>query len=238
MTSLSDLRPARVLRDAGTAGAARPARLTADLRTSPFATAAGADARLVDPMLERAVEERAAQAEEAGRVAGFAQGCAEGRAAAAVEAAAEQARRDEQWAAQVAAQQAELCRALEALQGAATELAQRSAPAAEEIERLALRTGVELAQALVARELAATDDVVLATVKRALSLAPSGTPVVLRVSPADAAVLTALEPGGRPVELVPDPSLTAGSCVVDAGTCRIDGRIEQALDRARAVLAP
>ena len=109
MTSSCEPARSRVIRkDSGTALAVRPARLTADLRTSPFASTGRTDARLVDPVLEQAVEERAARAEEQGRAVGYAEGYAQGRAAAAAEALEQQARDAEEQAAVAAAQRAEL----------------------------------------------------------------------------------------------------------------------------------
>jgi flagellar biosynthesis/type III secretory pathway protein FliH len=51
-------------------------------------------------------------------------------------------------------------------------------------------------------------------------------------------VLSALDPAGRPIELVADATVSPGGCVVDAGSCTIDGSVDAALARVREVLAP
>src|SRR5687767_892767 len=93
-------RPATVLRG-GAALAARPARMDAELRTTPFAPAYAVDARLTDPHLEDVVARARAAAEEQGWAEGRAAGYAAGMRAAAEEAAMAAA----QTARQVAAQQ-------------------------------------------------------------------------------------------------------------------------------------
>ena len=43
---------------------------------------------------------------------------------------------------------------------------------------------------------------------------------------------------GRSLSLVPDAGLRPGDCVVDIAGCRIDARIDHALERIREVLDP
>src|SRR3954469_868176 len=112
MTSSS--RPTRTAVLRGGVANSRPARLTGDLVSSPFAAGRFSDARLVDPVLEQVVADAAAQAAAEGRAKGFTQGYAEGVARAAAEAAAELAALRDRYAAEHDEQVARLTRAIAA----------------------------------------------------------------------------------------------------------------------------
>ena len=73
MTSSSEGHRTVVLRGLSADGA-RPARISADLRTSPFVARYGADPRLVDPVLEAVVADAERQAARAGLGAGAPRG--------------------------------------------------------------------------------------------------------------------------------------------------------------------
>lgn len=159
---------------------------------------------------------------EAGRQAGFDRGRAEGH---------EQAYRE----------------TMEALRSAA-DAVQRAADAIDRTDRLTLAAledeAVELVyhlvEGLLGRELELTDSPVRDALARALALAPDRGAMVVRLHPDDVATIqelgSAVAPG-RALELVADPSVEAGGCVVDVGACRVDAQIGPALERARAVLS-
>jgi flagellar assembly protein FliH len=224
----------------GGAPNSRPARMNADLSTSPFATGLFTDARLVDPSLERVVAEAAERASAEARESGFAAGYAEGQARAAAELAMDAAAQRQEHERQLEQQSQQVERALSALAAAATALERRLAPTAEETERLALKAAVEIAESLLGRELALTATPALDAVRRALALVPADGELIVHLHPTDARTAAdgvraaAL---GRSVQVVEDASVEPGGCVVDSGACHVDAQIGPALDRIRAALA-
>lgn len=238
MTSSSSPVRTAVLR--GGAPNSRPARMNADLATSPFASGLFADARLVDPALERVVADAAERAGAEARETGFAAGYAEGQARAQAELAMDAAAQRQELDRQLEHQSREVARAVAALSAAATALEQRLAPAAQEIERLSLQAAVEIAASILGRELTLTETPALDAVRRALTLVPADGELIVHLHPADAGTTAdgvraaAL---GRSVQIVEDASVEPGGCVVDSGACHVDAQIGPALDRIRAALA-
>lgn len=231
--------PARssVLRG-GAATTARPARLDSDLRATPFASAHAVDARLTDPHLQAVVAEAGRAAAEQGHAEGYVAGYEQGRAAAAVEAAQAEQRRTAEDAAAQAAAQARLAAVLDVLDTATTALARREAVAIAEVEDVVAGLALDIARAVLDRELAVAADPGREALARALALAPDGTPAVARLHPEDAALLqdAELELSGRSLQLVADPSVEPGGCVVDTAGRRIDAQVGPALARVEAVL--
>jgi flagellar assembly protein FliH len=125
------------------------------------------------------------------------------------------------------------------LHAAADALMARETTARDEIEDQVVATAVQIAEALVGHALADPDERGRAAIARALALAPEQGFVTARVNPADLVAIgdpTNLAPG-RALDVVPDPSVAPGDCVVDVGACRIDARIAAALERVHEVLA-
>lgn len=124
-----------------------------------------------------------------------------------------------------------------ALQQAAADLARRDAVALAAIESDVFALAAAIAEEIVGYELRAADAPVLDALARVARLLPDrGTPVV-RVHPDDAAVAEeAIDPArwNGDVEIVADPGIERGGCVVDVGPCRIDGQIGPAIERLRA----
>lgn len=137
---------------------------------------------------------------------------------------------------------ARLSAAAAALESAARDLVARDAITLDELAEEAFGIGVELAVAIVGRELRATDEPVREAIRRALSLLPErGTPVV-RVHPDDLATATEAVDAELLVwhgdaTILPDHGVEPGGCVVEVGDCRIDAQISPAIDRLRSVLA-
>jgi flagellar assembly protein FliH len=226
MTSSPDLRRTVVLRGVETQQA-RPARISADLRTSPIVGRFRLDPRLVDPTLEAVVVE----AEKRARAAGWEHGRQEGRDAARQEAveelAAAQRRGQQEWA-----------RALSALRTSAATLDAHQSPVFVDVESAVARMAVEIAEVLLGRHLELGSWQALDAVQRALALAPRQSAVVVRLHPDSALVLPDLSdamPGGS-VTIVADPSIEPGGCVVEAGNRTIDAQLGPALQRLREVL--
>jgi flagellar assembly protein FliH len=122
---------------------------------------------------------------------------------------------------------------------AADALMTREATARHEIENDVVAAAVTIAEELVRHELQNPDARGRDAIARALQLTPDHGLVTARLSPADLAVIN--EAGdlqtGRALELVADPSLSPGDCIVDVGACRIDARIDAAFARMREVLS-
>lgn len=176
-----------------------------------------ARALVVSPEL---VESATREGFEAGRAEGFEQGYTEGMA---------QAR-----------QHTELLAGLvQRLSHAADELSARETTARADIEDDIVSAAFRIAEALVGHELAQPDTRGRHAIARALTLAPEQGLVVARLNPADLQVIGDVDAiaAGRALELVADASVPPGDCVVEVGACRVDARIEPALDRVREVLS-
>jgi flagellar assembly protein FliH len=219
---------AQLLRGAS-AGSATPYAVGADLR------GAAARRRLLDPVVQQELDAARAAAEAAGYAAGWAAGQHAARAAAEAEMEAWRAQ-----AAAVAAQHAaRLGQAVAAVERGASALERAAAPVAAECDAALAAAAVELAEALLGRELALTADPVMDGVRRALSLAPNGRPVTLRVHPDDASTLASddLAGTGRVITVVADPTVEPGGCVAECDATRINAQLGTALDRVRETLA-
>jgi flagellar assembly protein FliH len=204
-------------------------------RPSSVRPVATGDAR-VDAIHGAAWADGVARGEVAGRESGFEEGHRdgfdvgrrEGRAAGAAEA---QAAAESAIAARVAD-------ALAALDHAAAELRAREEVAVADIEAEVVALAIGLAAAILQREVALAADPARDALRRALQMAPARGDVVARLSPDDVASLgdlAALAPG-RSVEVVADPSIARGSCIVHAGASLVDASFDGALARARVAL--
>jgi flagellar assembly protein FliH len=238
MTTSPERHRSVVLRGAATQQA-RPARISSDLRTSPFVGRLGVDPRLVDPTLEAVV----AQAEERARATGWERGRQEGRAAARQELAELAAVQDQARAEQLQAQERrraqELTRVVDALRLTTADLDAREAPAFADIERSVATMAVQIAEALIGRHLELGKSPALDAVQRALALAPRQSAAIVRLHPDSTLGLPDVSdavPGGS-VTIVADPSVEIDGCIVEAGNRTIDAQLGPALQRLREVLA-
>lgn len=237
MTSSTEHRSV-VLRGVATQQA-RPARISSDLRTSPFVGRFGLDPRLVDPTLEAVV----ADAEDRARAIGWERGRREGIEAARQEildqAAAQDWTRAEQMQVQQRRRDQELARAVDALRLSTADLDAREAPVFADIERSVATMAVQIAEVLIGRHLELGKWGALDAVRRALALAPRQSAAIVRLHPdstLDLPDVSAAVPGGT-VTIVADPSIEIGGCIVEAGNRTIDAQLGPALLRLQEVLA-
>jgi len=174
--------------------------------------------------------------------AGFAAGWAAG-ARAAAEAAAQAERRREEAAQRAEAERAaRLAAAVDLLGRAAEALGARVAEDEARVRAVLQDAAVELAEAVLRRELAAGPGTARDVLARALALPAAPGRRVVAVSPRDHADLVALLAAGDValpdgVELAADPALAAGDVRVTDPVGTVDAQVAAALDRARRALA-
>jgi flagellar assembly protein FliH len=129
-----------------------------------------------------------------------------------------------------------------ALSAAIDQLTGRDRDDLSELEEQTVLFGMELAEHLVGRELAKTDEQLAAAVARAMALAPQRGAIVLRFNPldralADEAIEAHGELAGR-VEVMVDAGVERGGCVAVVGPLQIDAQLGTAMQRVRDVLQP
>jgi flagellar assembly protein FliH len=212
--------------------------MDSELHSTPFAGGRVVDARLTDPHLQSVVEEARRTASAEGQAAGFADGYAAGLASAAVDAAARAEQAELQRRAASAAATAEVDSALDVLSTVARALAERDRLSIAEVEDVVADLALQVARAVLDRELALSADPGAEAIARALALAPEDCSAVVRLHPLDAVVTRDLGSlgAGRSIVLVADPDVARGGCVVEAAGRRIDAQIETALERVAAAL--
>lgn len=222
----------------GAAAGARPARLDAELRTTAFAPTYAVDARLTDPHLERVVADAADQGRLQGQAQGYADGYAAGLATAAAEAAVVAAEQAQALAAAEAVREQQLRAAVDVLATAAQALQAREAVALHEIEDVVVGLALDIARAVLDRELEVCAQPGREALARALVLAPEGAAVRARLHPEDVAALGDCGDlvAGRAVTVVADHAVERGGCIADAAGRQIDAQLGPALARVAAVL--
>lgn len=181
--------------------------------------------RVIDP---EALEEALARGYEDGRGQGYADGLAAARAAVEQEAAERRVAAD-----------AELGLVLDALRAACDDVVRRHHEAVEALEGAMVAGALELAEAVLGRELAVAASPGRDALTRALCLADGAGPVIARLHPADVEVLGDASPlaPGRALTIVADPAVDRGGCILQIGDGCVDARLGAALDRARQVLS-
>jgi flagellar biosynthesis/type III secretory pathway protein FliH len=164
---------------------------------------------------------------------GYLAGYAEGARQANVERAADLATQKATWAVNLAR--------LSALTGqlatATDEYVGRFGARDVALTESLITAAFELAEAVVACELRTRPERAVEVARSILASLPSG-PAVVRVNPADEAVMMdaacTLGDSRYGVSVVPDPGVGAGGCIVTSAAKTVDARIEEALERARA----
>jgi len=110
-------------------------------------------------------------------------------------------------------------------------------------ETAVLKLGVRIAKKLIGEELRTTPDCVVGIVKEAVRSARRAKKLVIQVHPADAAVLEERLPAlrastnaAREIEVIRDPSLAQGDCIVETDIGIIDARLETQLNNVERAL--
>lgn len=128
--------------------------------------------------------------------------------------------------------------ALPALERAADGLRQATTQHLAACERHVVRLALGIAERVIRREVQRVPDIPLALIREALELAASSPRVALHVHPADHETLqthwrslAASRTGGRQLELVADPDIEPGGCVVRTDFGVIDQQFSTQLAR-------
>lgn len=173
--------------------------------------------------------------DERATIRGHAAGYAAGRRQAELEAEALRQEIADDAARRLDDQGRNVSLALEALGRSAQELQSRELPVLQSLDAAILAAAVELAEAIIGRELAAVRDAAQSAIDRALT--PAGSVAAsVRLHPADLAVIERETAGHPALELVADPTLARGDAIAFTADGSVDARISSALARAKAAL--
>jgi flagellar assembly protein FliH len=170
---------------------------------------------------------------------GFAAGHAEGLGAAEAVVAETERAAAERLVEVQARWERRLVSATAALGAAVTRLDEAALPVAEDIRESILTAVLTLVEDLLGRELTLADSPGLDALRRALILAPTDAPVVVRLHPDDLAEVPADALAALPesVTVLADASIERAGAVAECGPQRIDAQLSAALERVQAVLA-
>jgi len=189
-----------------------------------------------DQVTETLLGGLAKQSREAGRAQGFAAGWVDGRRGSLARTAASHEAQvhafDEQSRSILAGQRS----AAAALELAADRVEASVRQLNEDLAAQAVELALQIAEAVLGRELATVDDPAADALRRALARVPDDVKVTVRLHPADRADLDPSVLGGRSVTIEADPSLARGDAVVETDSGLVDAGVGAALARVREVL--
>jgi flagellar assembly protein FliH len=168
--------------------------------------------------------DEAARIREAARRHGLAQGLEEGRTQGLEEGLDEAARR---------------CQGITgALDAAVAQLGQECEALGRRLADDTVQLALDIAKAVIGRELAVAADPGADAIARCLDLVPSVADLVVHLNPDDVARLQEFDVlGDRDLTVVPDDRLEPGDAVVVSDETMIDARIGTALQRVTEVLS-
>ncbi len=106
------------------------------------------------------------------------------------------------------------------------------------LEDSVANAAIELATALLGRELELSGSPGRDAIARALALAPAGENVVLRLNASDVETLGCIDDLllGRSFTVIADPSISTGDCLLDAKDCQVDARLITGIERVRQTM--
>src|SRR5690554_2457477 len=170
------------------------------------------------------------------RASGHSAGYAAGLQAAADDIAAEEARREAELAAALAAGEARIAETIAVLTAASEALERRTLPVLAEAQDAIAATSVELAEAILGRELGDSETSAVSALHRALADIKLDLVQVVRLNPQDLEFLDwqgRLTPG---VTFEADATLARGDAVTEFEEGYLDARVSSALARARRAI--
>ncbi|WP_114590611.1 FliH/SctL family protein [Euzebya pacifica] len=128
--------------------------------------------------------------------------------------------------------------ALDALLGAVADLREREVASLEHVADQTALLALRIAEIVLEREITSAADPGRDAICRAIELVPEEGDVRIRMNPADIQAMGPVDDllPGRGVELIADPAVTSGGCVVNVDATRIDAQIPTALGRVAEVL--
>lgn len=175
---------------------------------------------VLDPIALQSIRD---EAEQEGHRAGYEAGLAAARA----EADQIRAQAEQRYAAVLAA-----------LEDAAAQLHTRQVRALDHVADQTALLALRIAEIVLQREVSTSVDPGMDAIARAMGLVPEDGTVRVRLNPADLATLGDVDGvlPGRQVELIGDPAISSGGCVIAVGATRIDAQIPAALGRVAEVL--
>ncbi|UPO77104.1 MULTISPECIES: FliH/SctL family protein [Arthrobacter] len=176
------------------------------------------------------------RAAELGKAQGHAAGYAAGMHAAAAETARLRTELKTRFDAETAALRARADHALQLLNAAEQSLAQLTVPHVAEVQDSLAAAALELAEALLGRELANGESSARAALDRALAGVDTRLVHTVRMHPADLAVLDNDTLNNAAVMFTPDPGLQRGDAVTEFPDGFLDATLASALARAKAAL--
>jgi flagellar assembly protein FliH len=168
-----------------------------------------------------------------GHAAGYAAGLRRAEADAAALAADELAARTERDALATD----EIRSVLAAVDAAATVVANADRLVLEDADAALAAAAIEIAEVIIGHELRDGDASARAAIARVTAVMQNDDVQVVRLNPADYAIVREQADAASGVRFIADPLLQRGDAVLEVANGRIDARISAALDRARAELA-
>lgn len=180
-------------------------------------------------------------ASDPSHAAGYSAGWAAGSRAAAEAAQVERLRLEAEHEDREVARDAALAQALNALGHAIEQWHARALPVLDDAQRSVYEAALDLAEAIVQREIAPGPDSARTLLTRALDVPADIHPTVLRLHPDDLLHVNLLVQSGEAevpegLVLVPDQRLNPGDAITEHAEGALDARISTALARAREVL--
>lgn len=190
-------------------------------------------ARAVFPALKTA---RDATADSLAYAHGHTAGYTAGLRGAAAEAEERRSRMEAEHAAVLSHAEARTGQALATLAAAAAALEASVVPVITDAQDALAASALDLAEAILGRELSDADTAARAALARATGVGPSAGTRTVRMHPADLSVLDKVTREAAAVLFVADETLERGDAITEFGAGYLDARISTALGRARKAL--